>query len=282
MSIQLSKRYPGASEYAATQFKAALADGGGYIATNAQNLQLTADGSNYQNPYFSIYNGRNDLGQSATMTSITNATGDARQNAFGGASEQKGQNATSNIGVPYGVNRTVVTAFTDANPGWARVLRGDLRTDVPAKPTYILTAAEVALARAEAANLGWTTEVLATVYAQGIALSFEQWGAGTPSPAYMAQADVALTGGVANAKNIAVQRWLASYPDGLQGWNIWRKSGYPVLTPAPNATSTKKQIIRRYVYGTDERTSNLANLNAAIARIPGGVDEGEARVWWDQ
>ncbi|HEY0749865.1 MAG TPA: SusD/RagB family nutrient-binding outer membrane lipoprotein, partial [Chitinophagaceae bacterium] len=40
MSLQLSDRYPGANDYAATEFKAALNDPAGYIATNAQNFQI--------------------------------------------------------------------------------------------------------------------------------------------------------------------------------------------------------------------------------------------------
>lgn len=281
MAIQLSKKYPLASDYAATEFKAALNDANGYIANNAQNFKLifTAD---FKNNFWSQYDGRRDLAESKTLTDLMGTTlgNDARQNSFGGASEVEGNNASSNLGVPYGVTRTNATAFTDANGTWARVLRGDLR--VRTSPTYIITAAQVALARAEAANLGWTTEVTNTVYQQGIALSFEQWGAGVPSAGYLAQSSVALTGVPAtDIKNISVQRYVASYPDGLKGWNIWRKSGFPVLVPAPASTNTSRQIVRRYTYATSEYTSNRVNVAAAVARIPGG-DTQDSKVWWDQ
>lgn len=282
MSIQLSKRYPGASDYAATQFKAALGDGAGYIATNAQNFKVVYPG-NYKSDLWNQYNGRKDLAESKTMTDLLMNTlgGDARANAYGGASEIPGNVASSTLGVPYGVTRAQATSFTDANPTWARVLRGDLRTDASA--TYVITAAEVALARAEAANLGWTTENLATVYLQGITLSFEQWGVGTPSASYLSQADVAIgaVGAAGNVKNISTQRWIASYPDGLMSWNIWRKTGFPVLTPAPNATNTSKQIPRRIAYSPTEQTTNKANNDAAIARLTGGNTQ-DARIWWDQ
>lgn len=281
MSVQLSKRYPGATEYAATQFKAALAEPSGYISTNAQNAVIVA-ASGFKSAYWSTYNGRKDLAVSKTVTDILGALSDPRQNAYGGSSEAPGTTGASNVGVPYGVARPTATAFTDNNLNWARVLRGDLRNEN--SPVYVITAAEVTLARAEAANLAWTTEVLATVYNQGIALSFEQWGVGTPSVGYLTNTDVAVgtVGTPANIKAIATQRYLASYPDGAQAWNIWRKSGFPVLTPAPAASNSSKQIVRRYTYATAELTTNKANVTAAVARIPGGVDSQDARVWWDQ
>lgn len=282
MALQLSKKYPGASEYAATQFKLALNDANGYITTNAQNFKIVP-AAGFKSNYWSTYDGRKDLAQSKTMTDLLGTTlgNDLRQNAFGGASEVSGTTSSSNLGVPYGVARSAATAFTDANLTWARVLRGDLRTEL--SPVYVITAAQVALARAEAANLGWTSENLTATYNQGITLSHEQWGVGNPSSAYLSQANVVLgaVGATNNARNIAVQRYVASYPDGLQGWNIWRKTGFPVLTPAPAATNTSKQIPRRYTYSTSEYTSNKANVTAAVARLTGG-DNQDSRVWWDQ
>ena len=65
------------------------------------------------------------------------------------------------------------------------------------------------------------------------------------------------------------------------GWNIWRKTGFPVLTPAPAATNTGKQIVRRYTYALAEYTNNAENVGPAVARLPGG-DTQNSRVWWDQ
>lgn len=281
MSIQLSKKYPGAADYAATQFKAALADAGGVITTNAQNFQINFPGGNYKSPYWNQYNGRKDLAESKTMTDLTENLSDLRQSVFGGASEQPGNVTTSNVGVPYGKDRKTTEDFATDNSTWARVLRGDKRTE--SSPTYILTAAQVALVRAEAANLGWTTEPMVALYNQGIALSFEQWGVGTPSAGYLSNPGVALgaIGASNNVKNISVQRYLASYPDGQQGWNIWRKTGFPVLTPASAAVNTSKQIPRRIAYSPNEQTSNKANNDAAIARLTGGNTQ-DAKIWWDQ
>lgn len=280
VSLQLSKRYPSATGYAATEFKAALSDANGYITTNDQNCKLVFT-KDYQNEIWKWYNGRKDDAESKTMTDLLTSLGDSRINPFGGSSEVVGANGTSSIGVPYGVVRATAEAFTAANPTWARVLRGDLRTDV--SPVYVITAGQVALARAEAANLGWTTEVLATVYAQGIALSHQQWGLSAPDATYLANASVAVgaVGAANNIRNISVQRYIASYPDGHQGWNIWRKTGFPTLTPAPDAVNSSKQIPRRYMYSTTEYSNNGVNVREAVARLAGG-DTMDARIWWDQ
>jgi hypothetical protein len=283
MALQLSKKMPAPNGFAATEFKAALADPAGYITTNAQNFDVNYPGGNFKSNWWNLYNGRKDVAESKTMTDLMASLSDPRQNAFGGATEQQSAsnaNATSNIGVPYGLVRANAEAFTGANPNWARVLRGDLRQENGT--VTIITASQIALARAEAAHYGWTTENVQTVYNQGITLSFEQWGITMPA-SYLTQSSVALTGGATNLNKIITQRYVAHYPDGLQAWNIWRKTGLPALTPAPGATNTSKQIPRRYVYATSESTSNKASFEAATSaeRLPGGNTQ-DARVWWDR
>jgi hypothetical protein len=148
----------------------------------------------------------------------------------------------------------------------------------------MINAAEVWLARAEAANLGWTDESITTDYTTGITASFEQWDAGTPSAAYLALYPVTETKNAditgSQIKNISIQRWIASYPDGHAAWAIWRKTGWPALTPAPDATNSSGQIVRRFTYASSEYNTNGANVNAAVARLSGG-DTQDAHVWWD-
>ncbi len=282
MAIQLSKKYPAAGAYAATAFSEALTDGGGYISTNAQNMMMDYPGGNFKSNWWNLYNGRKDYAESKTMTDLMASLGDTRQLAFGGQTQdQTAANAsvTSNIGVPYGVARATAEAFTSANTGWARILRGDFRTE--SSDIVVISAAQVALARAEAAERGWTSESLSTLYNEGISLSYAQWGIAVPAT-YLAANAVGAVGAAGNIQKISTQRYIASYPDGLQAWNIWRKSGFPTLTPAPNATNTGGQIPRRYTYSSGEYTSNTVNVNAAKALLPGGLDSQDAKIWWDQ
>lgn len=278
MSIQLSKRYAGASDYAATEFKAALADSDGYIKTNDDNFTLVYPGGNFKNPWRNTYDGRKDYAESKTMTDIMAGLNDARQNAFGGANDDltaPDAFETSNVGFPYGLQRPDAEAFASANTDFARVLRGDFRTETA--PYVILSAGQVALARAEAAQRGWTSEVVNTVYREGINLSFEQWGETAPAN-YFTQARVVLNG-TDNLNKIILQRYIAHYPDGRMGWNIWRKSGVPTLVPAPGAPAGST-IPRRFVFTTLEYSTN-PNVNEAVARLEGG-DEMSSRIWWDK
>jgi len=278
VALQLSKKFPAAGAYAATEFSAALNDAAGSITLNSQNMTIAYPGSTYKNPWFNAYDGRTDYAESKTMTDLLTNLGDTRSTKFGGSfSDPKsvtGGTVSSNVGVPPGVDRNTAVNFTTANPNWAMVLRADLRT--ASSPLTIISAAEVYLARAEAAFYGWTTEVTATIYNTGIDRSFEQWGVTEPV-GYNVQTGVIPT----SLKNIATQRYIASYPDGHMAWDIWRKTGFPVLTPAPNATSASKQIVQRFTYSTTEYNTNSANVKAAAALLPGG-DTQDSKVWWAQ
>lgn len=271
MALRLSKRYPAASDYAATEFKAALADVGGSIDTNADNFKVTYAGGVFKQPWYATYDGRKDFGESKTMTDLMLNLNDGRQAAFG----------SSAVGVPYGWTRSKAEAWTSANPTWALVLASSHRADN--SPVVIIGAAQVLLARAEAADRGWTTENVQARYEAGIKASFTQWGIAEPAANYFTGANVVLgaTGTGANLKQIATQRYIATYPDGLQGWSEWRRTGFPVLTPAPDATNSSKQIPRRYIYGDNEYNLTGEALKTAIASLEGG-DTMDAKIWWDK
>lgn len=285
LALQLTKKFPAAGGYAAQQFAAALNDAGGFIADNADNCVVKFPGGNFKSSWFSLYDGRKDFGESNTMTALTANLGDPRQNAFGGLTEDMTSanwNVTSSLGVPYGRLRNFVDPWTQANPGWARVLRGDFRLEDG--KVVLLSASEVLLARAEAADRGWTSENMSSLYQAGITASFAQWGLPAPSSTYLTQSSVALSapaGTAANIQKLAIQQYVAAYPDGQRGWNIWRRTGFPTLTPAPDATNSSKQIPRRYTYGQTSYGSNTAAVTAAAALLPGG-DTQDSKIWWDQ
>lgn len=284
MALRLSKVYPGSSEYAATEFKAALADGAGSIAANADNFKLIYTGGNFRNPFYNMYDGRKDYGESATMTGVLgDLTGDSRIAVFGATST----GAASSQGVPYGQKRETITAWTNANPNYAYVFAPAYRKET--SPLFMVKASDVLLARAEAADKGWTSESAnaEALYVAGIKASFEMWDLAAPDDSYFAQANVDLTaapGTGANISKIALQQWIAFFPDGVQGWSNWRRTGVPALLPAPDATNTPKEIPRRYMYGTTDYSLTKAGVDAAVARIlPAGTgDKMNGRVWWDK
>jgi hypothetical protein len=269
VALRMSKQYPAAGGLAANEFAAAVADGGGSIASNADNVTLSYPGGTYQNPWFVLYDSRNDFAVSNTFTSLLGGLNDTRL----------GQMATSSVGFPYGLPRDLAVTFGDANTGYAKILQAGRRTEK--SPIIITAAAQVLLARAEAAERGWTTENAANLYTQGIAASFDQWGLAVPSAYMNAPAVDYASASTSKLQKIATQRYIATYPDGIQGWNEWRRTGIPVLTPTTYATNASKQIPRRYVYGLRESALNPTSLAAAVAALSGG-DTQDSRVWWDK
>jgi len=271
LAIQLTKKYPGAADYSSAQFNAALNDPAGLIVDNSDNFVVDYPGGAYQQPWYALYNGRSDVGESDVMVDIMGDRSDNRQSKFG----------SSNLGVPYGRQRSYIDPWQQANPTWARVLQPDLRTD--GGMVTLLPASETYLHRAEAANRGWTAENMSSMYQLGINASFAQWGLAPPSAGYFTQALVNLgaPGAAGNTEKIAIQEYIAAYPDGIRGWNIWRRTGFPVLVPALDAVNTSKQIVRRYTYHQSTYGSNPDATNAAAAAIPGG-DTQDSKVWWDR
>jgi hypothetical protein len=156
----------------------------------------------------------------------------------------------------------------------------------------LIHAAAVLFAMAEAREREWVTTGLtaSVLYEKAITASFTQWG--IPATAVSTfLSNPLVTYGTDNLKKIAIQRYVALYPDGLQGWCEWRRTGFPELTPAQDATNSTKQIPRRYNYGQNDYSTNRLNVQAAAAAIPlpvptppGAVagDTQDGRVWWDR
>lgn len=63
-----------------------------------------------------------------------------------------------------------------------------------------------------------------------------------------------------------------------QAWDNYRRTGYPALTPNPNASrdlDPSGVIPRRWIYPASEETSNKANLEAAISAQGGDLLDNE-------
>lgn len=173
-----------------------------------------------------------------------------------------------------------------------------------------LTAAEMAFCRAEGALAGWqgmggTVEEL---YNEAIRLSFEQWGAtgadayiqnSTAQPANYVDAD----GGYGNNQNaqssitikwdnsatadvmlerLIVQKWIALFPDGQEGWNEIRRTGYPkVFAPAQSIGAYNLKVANRIPFDPREITSNPDNYRKAV-QLLGGADGYATKMWWQK
>ncbi|MEP6674363.1 MAG: SusD/RagB family nutrient-binding outer membrane lipoprotein [Ferruginibacter sp.] len=286
MALRLSKRFPNAGDYSATEFAAAVADPAGHIVNNADNMILAYPGGAYSNPWYNFYviSSRKDYAVSKTFTDLMTGLGDVRNQQFGGIA----------AGTVYGVSLT-----SPPNP-FDTVMNAKYRA--AAAPVFIIRASSVLLAKAEAAERGWITGGSATAqtyYESGVTASFTQWDHtaveaasyyNSPTVKYGSGTGVASIGGstvpgsnavtTTNLQRIALQRYIAYFPDGAQGWAEWRRTGIPDVKPTINAVNTGKQIPRRYTYGQSEYSTNPTGVAEGIATLTGG-DTQDAHVWWD-
>ncbi|GAB3328306.1 SusD/RagB family nutrient-binding outer membrane lipoprotein [Larkinella ripae] len=269
MALQLSKVDPTKGK---TEFAAALADG--VLASNADNVRYAfLNDANNENPLYNNYvtGNRKDFAVSDVFINYLKKVSDPRL-PYIAATNQKGEYA----GAPY-------AAFPPAGPAQNFSLAASTIATQSA-PVNVITYAEVLFAQAEAAKLGWTTGDAKALYESAVKASLQQWmGAAYTEAAYtayIAKPDVAYADAKA-IELIATQRWIALFFQGTQAWNSWRRTGFPVLKPAPSTLNGGTEIPRRLAYPVStEGTLNSTNYNAVIASQ--GPDTQYTRVWWDK
>lgn len=172
-------------------------------------------------------------------------------------------------------------------------------------PKPVLYAAEAYFLRAEGAlnnwNMGGTAQSL---YEQGIQTSMKQWGITDPTeianyinstalPA--APGDQANSPAVASVpvkwangeseerQQIGTQKWLAIYPDALEAWAEFRRTGYPKMYPvleSDNPDLPAGTFIKRLPYPSQEYSTNLQQVEKGVALLK-GPDKVSTRLWWD-
>ncbi|MFK5957937.1 MAG: SusD/RagB family nutrient-binding outer membrane lipoprotein [Lutibacter sp.] len=146
----------------------------------------------------------------------------------------------------------------------------------PELPGVFVSNAELKFLMAEAAQKGFISLDAEALYMEGITASLDYNEVpGPDAAAFLAlqnlQPDTATA-----LKQIAEQNWVALFSQGVESWNEWRRTGYPVLSPA--AEADLNQIPSRYNYPTTENSINKANLDAAVAAQ--GPDNLTTPVWW--
>ena len=173
-----------------------------------------------------------------------------------------------------------------------------------------MTAAEMAFCRAEGVLAGWKNMggSAKSLYEEGVKLSFKQWEAGDAS-AYLSnnhsmEADyVDAEGGFGHAasrasnitvkwddqasaeqklERLIVQKWIALFPDGQEGWNEIRRTGYPkVFDVDQSIGSYTIQVPNRIPFPDTEITENPDNLAKAKLLLEGN-DDYATMMWWQR
>lgn len=160
-----------------------------------------------------------------------------------------------------------------------------LRPDAKA---CLMSYAEVCFILAEASQRGWNVPDPAPVwYDRGITASMNEWGIHdqTIIDAYLAQDEVKYDPSPDGWKQkLGVQKWLALYMQGLQGWIEWRRLDFQKLEP-PVAGSLGGPDIQiaplRLFYPSNEQGLNSEHYQEAVQTLLGGPDKLSTRVWWD-
>jgi Starch-binding associating with outer membrane len=139
-------------------------------------------------------------------------------------------------------------------------------------PIRMLTFAEYNFIRAEAAVLGATGDAQ-TFFQAGIRASMQSAGVATAAiDAYIA-ANGSLTGTESEkVKKIIEEKFVASYGVVLEPWTDWRRTGFPTLTPPPNALTPNVPRSLFYPQSEIDLNSNAPTQKANL----------EERVFWDK
>ncbi len=235
LAMHLTKVAP-----ATAQSEALAAVTAGVFASNDESAQLMylASAPN-QNPiYTNVHvDKRDDYGMSKTLVDSMRSWNDPRLPIYAQPNDTGAYE-----GLPNGLN-------DGAGPELKYISRfGTFWRETPAAPLALLTYSEVLFLEAEAAERGWITGNAAQLYADAIRASMEQ---------------VVYATGAAGLTQIAYQKWVSLFMQGMEGWTEVRRTGVPALVPGPNAKLTK--IPERLPYSDNEAVLNKANLDAAVA-----------------
>ncbi len=279
MALNLSKKYPTPSEYAATEFNAALTHPDGLITTVEEEPWFKFENiAGFRNPwnqnrtpdYFLTREFTDALnGNTTAYNRTSNTTFDERLKVYA--------DDYTRPGVPYGFDG-------GTGAGAASVSNVNYWNDV--KPLPLMTASYVYLNRAEAAELGWTAENVATMLTTGITRSYQtldyHFGTSisTTAATYAAArvADAAIAG---FDQVIGEEKWVSLFGQAFDAWSEWRRTGYPDLLPATDYYNDG-QIPRRYLYPIEETSLNGAQRSAGVAALSPAADKGTSKIWWDQ
>jgi hypothetical protein len=269
MALRLSKADPAKGK---TEYAAAVTSG--VISSNSENIMykyVAGDPNNY-NPWYNNYSVslRNDYAISKTMTDYMSPKNDPRLPVY---AEVLAGNEIK--GLPYGRNVAV-----NIPAAYSRI--GSYFRDQGA-PVAIFTYAQVLFMKAEAAKIGYTSggDVEAKLhYEDAIKASWQQFGVFDQAAyvVYISLPDVAYDP-AAGYRKIMTEKWVHAYLNhSWEAWNDWRRTGFPILTPAVDGIDARG-IPLRLGYPSTESALNKENYNAAVTSL-GGKDDNYGKMWW--
>ena len=176
-------------------------------------------------------------------------------------------------------------------------------------PMRWLMASEVAFLKAEYNLVKGDRETAKTLYEEGIRLSFMEYGLSSGDADAYAQsektpknfedvsenptkfscrANSQVTVKWANdgkeLERIITQKWIALYPNGMEAWAEFRRTGYPQIFRIKEESNDPSidvyTQIRRVIFPKSEYANNAGAVGAACRYLK-GLDSGGTKLWWD-
>lgn len=172
-----------------------------------------------------------------------------------------------------------------------------------------MNAADMTFCRAEGALAGWSNMggTVEELYNKAITLSFEQWNAGdaksyynnnTNVPASYVDAEGGYGSGFSSLSSLPVkwdegatpeqklerliiQKWIALFPDGQEGWNEIRRTGYPNVSEVFQTPVYNLKVANRIPFDYTEKVNNPDIYADAVQKL-GGTDTYETKMWWQK
>jgi len=295
------------------QTEAEKAVSAGVMMDNSNNADLLTT-QNSRNPYTTI----TDWGEyrmSAAMESALNGYEDPRRTKYfqpavngdqdgDGSSYEGFRNGLTTSQKESGVEgESLNDRYSDMGIDWMNDSRGGSNPQIG-----VMDASEVYFLRAEGALIGWNMNGSAQdLYEEGIRLSLMENTTATSAEieAYIASgntpkspddiwgsrplSDIPVafdnSGSVERRlEQIITQKWLALYPNSIEAWAEYRRTGYPALYDPINSLNIDSPVserVRRLPFVTSELSDNAEAVQNAEGLLVNGGDEPATRLWWD-
>jgi hypothetical protein len=300
LRLRIAMRISGV-EPALAKTNAEAAVAGGVLETNAHDafLKVTQFSINTLNQATAW----NEFRMSAAMESVLKGYSDPRMSKFFAPAVATGEFR----GLRNGYSQVELGLAANQNTKLSNVNDNFLPANQANQPFGIIMAAEAWFLRAEGVLKGWNMGggTAQAYYEAGINASMRQWGITDAAAiaAYTASAStpVALTDAVNSPaltdipvkwsadpakqmEQVITQKWLALWPDGLEAWAEYRRTGFPKLYPRINSESlvvAKDGVVRRTPFVVGEQQTNPKGLATGVTKL-GGADNEATRLWWNK
>jgi len=278
LTIQLSNT--DLASMAQTEFNNALNNGYGVMESNDEVFTPDLGGGN-QNPISTQRSA--DYNLSKELTDALNG-----YNGPWGAGFNDPKNVTStagntpdyrlakysssnmNDGIPYGFQ---------SYPGGGADMNNTL--DSEGSDYTLFSAAYTWLNRAEGALIYASDDDSNTMLTNAIVTSYDQHGLQASDGEARATLRITnVTGEVTLAQVIGEEKWFALFPDGFSAWTEYRRTGYPMLHAAPEATNGGI-IPHRMIYPIGEASSNPDGYSQGVQGLTPADDKNTSKIWWE-